>query len=203
MNVLRFVFVKKHALHEAEKPIFVIVGAIILCLVAIFNNTLQAEGKMSLTLTSTAFANGDSIPGKFTCQGNNISPPLRWQGVPQGARSLALIVDDPDAPDPRAPRVTWVHWVVYNLPVNVFDLPEDMAAAKLPPGVTIGLNDWGNADYGGPCPPVGKHRYFFKLYALNTELKSADHLTKSQLEAEMEGHILSQAELVGTYQQSR
>lgn len=158
---------------------------------------------MSLTLTSTAFANGEAIPAKYTCQGKNISPPLKWLGIPQGARSLALIVDDPDAPDPQAPTVTWAHWVLYNLPVDTTELPEGVILDKLPSGTVPGINDWGNTGYGGPCPPVGRHRYFYKLYALNTVLAAVDHPTKSQLESAMKGHILAHAELIGTYQQSR
>jgi len=175
----------------------------IFCCVAIFTDILQAEENMPFTLTSTAFAKGDSIPKKFTCEGENISPPLEWQGVPADARSLVLIVDDPDAPDPKAPRMTWDHWVLYNLPSNSTQLPEGVASSNLPSGTKEGLNSWGKTGYGGPCPPIGKHRYFYKLYALNTVLNKMDNPTKAQVEDGMKDHIIAEAELVGTYQKAR
>jgi hypothetical protein len=153
-----------------------------------------------LKIESTAFADGGGIPVKYSCEGDDISPPLAWSGVPDGARSLVLIVDDPDAPDPAAPRMTWVHWVLYNLPPETTGLPENCTAGDLPPGAGKGLNDWQRTAYGGPCPPVGRHRYYHKLYALDTLLPLMDRLTKAQVEAAMQGHILAQAELVGTYQ---
>jgi Raf kinase inhibitor-like YbhB/YbcL family protein len=155
---------------------------------------------MSLTLTSVNFAAGGEIPRRHTCEGANVSPALAWTGAPAGTRSLALIVDDPDAPDPAAPRVTWVHWVVYNLPPASAGLPEATAAAALPAGAREGLNDWRHAGYGGPCPPIGRHRYFFKLYALGTELPDLGRATKADVEKAMKGHVLARAELVGTYQ---
>ncbi|GIV60198.1 YbhB/YbcL family Raf kinase inhibitor-like protein [Rhodocaloribacter litoris] len=157
---------------------------------------------MALQLTSTAFAHGEEIPRKYTCDGEDLSPPLSWSGVPGGTRSLALIVDDPDAPDPRAPRRTWVHWVLYNLPPDAAGLPEGVEAGALPPGTRQGLNDWKRPGYGGPCPPVGRHRYFFKLYALGEVLAAPDGMTKAQLERAMEGKILARAELMGTYRRS-
>ncbi len=156
---------------------------------------------MSLTLTSAAFAHQGAIPAKHTCEGNDLSPPLAWTGLPPGTKSLALIVDDPDAPDPAAPKMTWVHWVLYNLAPSANGLPE--GASALPSGTLQGLNDWQRTGYGGPCPPVGRHRYFHKLYALDTVLPDLGRPTKVQLEKAMQGHILGQAELVGTYQKRR
>ena len=152
---------------------------------------------MALTLTSSAFANSDKIPRRYTCDGEDHSPPLAWSGVPAAAKSLALIVDDPDAPDPARPKMTWVHWVLYNLPPEDGGLPE--AVESLPPGTLEGLNDWNRTGYGGPCPPIGRHRYFFRLYALDTVLPDLHEPTKKALLLAMEGHVLEQAELVGTY----
>lgn len=153
---------------------------------------------MSLKLTSTVFAHGREIPSKYTCEGQNISPPLAWSGVPPGAKTLTLIIDDPDAPDPAAPKTTWVHWVLYNIPTSVNALPEAMK--QLPAGALLGLNDWNRTGYGGPCPPIGRHRYFHKLYALDTVLPDLDRPTKAVIEAQMKGHIIAQAELIGTFQ---
>ena len=157
---------------------------------------------MAMEISSTAFGPGAAIPSRHTCEGGDVSPPLQWRGVPAGAKSLVLIVDDPDAPDPRAPKMTWVHWVLANLPANVDGLPE--GGAKTPPaGVIQGLNDWKREGYGGPCPPVGRHRYFHKLYALDVVLRELEQPTKAQVEAAMKGHVLAQAELVGTYEKGR
>ena len=158
---------------------------------------------MALSITSTAFQHNGEIPSKFTCQGQDLSPPLQWQGVPPGTRSLALIVDDPDAPDPRAPKMTWVHWVLYNLPPETAGLPEGVPSAELPPGAKEGLNDWKRTGYGGPCPPIGRHRYFHKLYALDVVLKEMARPSKADIEAAMQGHIIAQAELLGTFQIAR
>ncbi len=158
---------------------------------------------MALKLTSPAFTEGGQIPRKYTCEGEDISPPLAWSGVPDKARGLALIIDDPDAPDPQAPRMTWVHWVVYNLPPAAHELPEDMEAAGIPEGTGFGINDWNRAHYGGPCPPIGRHRYFHKLYALDTVLEGLRNPDKAQVEAAMQGHILAQAVLMGTYEKTR
>ena len=152
---------------------------------------------MAITLASGAFRPNQPIPARYTCDGEDVSPPLAWTGVPAGTRSLALIIDDPDAPDPKHPRQVWVHWVLYNLPPDATGLAE---AAALPSGAKVGRNDWQRADYGGPCPPIGRHRYFHKLYALDTVLPDLKHPTKSQLEQAMKGHVLAQAELVGTYE---
>ena len=152
---------------------------------------------MSFTIESPAFGEGESIPPRYTCDGDDISPELHWQGVPQGTRSLALIVDDPDAPDPAAPKMVWVHWVLYDIPPDVTALPEGVTA--LPEGTREGLNDWKRTGYGGPCPPVGRHRYFFKLYALDTVLPNLGEPTKAELLGAMQGHVLGEAVLMGTY----
>jgi len=157
---------------------------------------------MTLSLNSSVFNEGGVVPSKYTCEGDDVAPPLEWDGVPDHAQSLVLIVDDPDAPDPEAPRMTWVHWVVYNLPSDVRGLPEGAMADMLPVGTKQGLNDWDNIGYGGPCPPIGRHRYFFKLYVLDTALDDLNTPTKVEVEAAMEGHVIAQAELVGTYKKT-
>ena len=154
----------------------------------------------TMHMSSAAFANHGEIPARFTCQDANQSPPLAWTDVPAGTKSLAVIVDDPDAPDPAAPKTTWVHWVLYDLPPQTTGLPEGVSPKDLPKGTLVGLNDWKRAAYGGPCPPIGRHRYFFKLYALDAVLPDLKQPTKAALEKAMQGHILAHAELVGTYQ---
>jgi Raf kinase inhibitor-like YbhB/YbcL family protein len=158
-----------------------------------------AEEPMTLKISSTAFNDGGEIPKKYTCEGDDIAPPLQWSGVPEQARSLVLIVDDPDAPDPRAPRMTWVHWVLYNLPAASGGLPEGATARDLPEGTEQGVNGWKRTGYGGPCPPIGRHRYFYKVYALDTRLEGLREPTKASVEAAMQGHVLAQSELIGTY----
>lgn len=155
---------------------------------------------MSFTLTSTAFQHNGPIPKLQTCDGRDVSPPLSWSAPPAGTKSLVLIVDDPDAPDPAAPRMTWVHWVLYNIPPTAAALAEGVAARALPPGTLNGVNDWHRTGYGGPCPPVGRHRYFHKLYALDTLLPDLKQPSKMALEKAMQGHVLAHAELVGLYQ---
>ncbi len=154
---------------------------------------------MSIRMTSSAFQHNGEIPKQYTCDGNDVSPPLQWSGLPDGTKGLALIVDDPDAPDPAAPKMTWVHWVLYNIPPAAAGLPEGVGSRDLPPGSKEGLNDWKRTGYGGPCPPIGRHRYFHKLYALDTVLPDLGRPTKAKLQKAMEGHVLGQAELVGTY----
>jgi Raf kinase inhibitor-like YbhB/YbcL family protein len=161
---------------------------------------LSGGPSMALDISSPAFGAGASIPAVYTCEGRDASPPLEWRGIPGGTKSLALIVDDPDAPDPRAPKMTWVHWVLANLPPGTSGLPEGVARGALPAGTVEGLNDWKRTGYGGPCPPIGRHRYFHKLYALDTVLDGLDRPTKSQVEAAMKGHVLAHAELIGTYE---
>jgi Raf kinase inhibitor-like YbhB/YbcL family protein len=158
---------------------------------------------MSLAITSTAFASNAAIPSLYTCEGKDVSPPLAWSGAPAGTKSLALIVDDPDAPDPAAPKMTWVHWVLYNIPSAAGGLPEAIRSTALPAGTREGVNDWGRTGYGGPCPPIGRHRYFHKLYALDTVLPELKRADKGALEKAMQGHILAQAVLIGTYQKRR
>lgn len=166
---------------------------------------IEATGMESLPmkLESTAFSHQGDIPRRFTCDGEDISTPVSWSDLPAGAKSLVLIVDDPDAPDPQAPRMTWVHWVLYNLPAVAAGLPEGVAADALPSGTLQGLNDWKRVGYGGPCPPIGRHRYFHKLYALDTLLPDLKRPTKARLEQAMQGHVLGRTELVGTYQRHR
>jgi hypothetical protein len=155
---------------------------------------------MALILTSPAFADNGVIPKQYSCEGTDISPPLQWSGAPQSTKSFALIIDDPDAPDPRAPKMTWVHWVVYNIPADAHGLPEGAAKSGLPPGAKQGLNDWKRASYGGPCPPIGRHRYFQKLSALDAVLPDLGHPTKAQLLDAMKGHVIAETQLVGTYE---
>jgi Raf kinase inhibitor-like YbhB/YbcL family protein len=154
----------------------------------------KAEGG-TMKLTSTAFGEGGMIPGKYTCDGADVSPPLKWDLLPDGTKSLALICDDPDAP-----VGTWVHWVYYDIPGNTKDLPERIASDEHPaPGGVQGINDFRRIGYGGPCPPGGTHRYYFKLYALDTLLKLSPGATKNQLIKAMENHIIGRAQLMGKY----
>jgi Raf kinase inhibitor-like YbhB/YbcL family protein len=161
--------------------------------------SLPGSAAMAMTLTSLAFKQDGQIPSQYTCEGDDISPPLAWNGVPEGTKSLVLIIDDPDAPDPKAPKLVWVHWVVYNIPPDVKGLPENASKAGLPQGTAVGLNDFKKTGYGGPCPPIGRHRYFHKLYALDTTL-DLRQATKPQIELAIKGHVLADAELIGTYQ---
>jgi len=158
---------------------------------------------MTLSLSSNAFPPAGEIPKEYTCDGEDVSPPLAWSGAPAGTKSFVLIVDDPDAPDPKAPKTTWVHWVLYEIPASATALPRAATAKSLPAGTREGVNDWKRTGYGGPCPPVGRHRYFHKLYALDASLGNLDRPTKATLERAMQAHILAKAELVGTYQRSK
>lgn len=155
---------------------------------------------MSLNLVSPAFENNGSIPAAYTCDGEDTSPELNWSGIPADAKSLVFILDDPDAPDPAAPKMTWVHWVLYNIPVTATGLARGIDDADLPEGTLQGINDWKRTGYGGPCPPIGRHRYFHKLYALDTVLPDLKNPTKIQVEQAMHGHIIEQTVLMGTYQ---
>jgi Raf kinase inhibitor-like YbhB/YbcL family protein len=154
---------------------------------------------MSLTVTSSAFEQGGSIPSRYTCEGDDTSPPLSWSGAPSGTKTFAIILDDPDAPDPEKPQRVYVHWVVYNVPSSSTSLPEN-ASKKLPLGAATGRNDWDKTEYGGPCPPIGRHRYFHKVYALDSHLTFVAPPTKNDLLKGMEGHVLARGELMGTYQ---
>jgi Raf kinase inhibitor-like YbhB/YbcL family protein len=183
----------------------------LICLVAeaaesnplgIRQETKQKKEKtfMSMSITSSSFPHNGVIPIRHTCEGHDTSPELLWTEVPAGTKSLALIMDDPDAPDPAAPKRVWVHWVLYNIPATSSGLPEGVPREDLSPGTQEGLNDWQRTGYGGPCPPIGNHRYFFKLYALDTVLPDLKHPTKAKLEEAMRGHIIATAELIGRYQ---
>ena len=153
-----------------------------------------------LAIHSPAFDHEAPIPAAYTCEAADLSPPLVFGEPPPGTKSLVLIVDDPDAPDPKAPRMTWVHWVLYDLPPDCGGLPED--AKRLPPGTREGLNDWKRTGWGGPCPPIGRHRYFFKLLALDTLLGDLGTPTKAQVLEAAEGHVLEESVLMGTYEKS-
>lgn len=152
---------------------------------------------MPFTIDSPAFHHQEPIPAVYTCEGRNLAPPLSWQNAPAGTQSLVLIVDDPDAPDPKAPKITWVHWLVYNLPADSTGLAE---GGTLPTGAKSALNDWQREAYGGPCPPIGRHRYFHKLYALDTVLPDLGKANKAALEHAMKGHVLAETQLIGTYE---
>jgi Raf kinase inhibitor-like YbhB/YbcL family protein len=154
---------------------------------------------MAFTLRSPSFEHEGAIPRRYTCQGDDIAPSLAWSGHPPATKSFALIVDDPDAPDPRAPKTTWVHWVLYNIPAATTALSEHAEARSLPQGTREGINDWKRTGYGGPCPPVGRHRYYLKLYALDVILPDLGRPTKADLEKAMSGHVLAEAQLMGTY----
>jgi Raf kinase inhibitor-like YbhB/YbcL family protein len=155
---------------------------------------------MTLSLFSSAFASGDPMPARYTGEGPDVSPPLSWHGAPAGTKTFALIVDDPDAPDPAAPRRTWVHWVAWNIPATVSSLPEAASGHAMPEGSCEGKNDSGDVGYGGPYPPIGRHRYFFKLYALDSTIGLGPGHTKAELLKAMEGRALASAELMGTYE---
>ncbi len=161
------------------------------------------EEDMSLSIESTAFVHEGEIPSKYTCQGEDIAPSLEWEGVSEDAVSLVLIVDDPDAPDPAAPKMTWVHWVVYNILLDTTGFPEGATLMDIPETARNGLNDWHRSGYRGPCPPIGRHRYFFKLYALDILLPEMKAPAKSDIEAAMEGHIIAEAVLMGTYEKTK
>jgi Raf kinase inhibitor-like YbhB/YbcL family protein len=185
-----------------KRTMFVLVLAV--CAIAAFA-LAQAKKKKpepkypSFKLESSAFVAKADIPSKHTCEGADVAPALTWGDPPAGTKSFVLIVDDPDAPDPAAPQMTWVHWVLFNIPKDARSLPE--GAKPLPTGCGEGLNDWKAAGYRGPCPPKGRHRYFHKLYALDTELALMKP-TKADLEEAIEGHVLAKGELIGTYQKT-
>ena len=174
-------------------PTFLLLGTL--------NLTAVAEEINTMNIISPVFNHQGMIPAKYTCDGSDASPPLTWSEIPANTKSLVLIVDDPDAPDPAAPRITWVHWVLYDIPPTVSGLAEG-AAGHLPPEIREGMNDFRRTRYGGPCPPIGKHRYFFKLYALDKMLGTLANASKVTVEKAMQGHILMKAELVGLYQKS-
>ena len=178
----------------------VLIGSLIISLATL--NGSQKEVHMTFQLLSKNFQHQGEIPRLYTCDGKDVSPSLSWTGPPTGTKSFALIVDDPDAPDPKAPKMTWVHWVLYDIPAGVTSLAEGIGSRDFSQGTLEGINDWKRTRYGGPCPPIGRHRYFFKLYALDTVLPDLRQPTKAALEKAMNGHILEKAELVGTYQRN-
>lgn len=177
-------------------------GLVLIVCLACVQPMAQGKGAsgMSFELSSPAFTHGSEIPARYTCEGKDVSPPLAWSGAPTGTQSLALVVDDPDAPDPAAPKMIWVHWVLYNIPPGVTALPE---GADIPAGALAGHNDWKRTRYGGPCPPIGRHRYRFKLYALDAVLPDLGVPSAASLEARLHNHVLAQSELVGTYRKQR
>ena len=157
-----------------------------------------------MNLSSSAFLQYGDIPSQYTCEGTEQSPPLAWSDIPVGTKSLALIVDDPDAPDPDAPKMAWVHWVLYNITPHSAGLDTgESGLPELPAGTLNGLNDWNQTGYRGPCPPIGRHRYFHKLYALDIVLPTLQPATKTALDKAMRGHIIAQCELVGYYKKRR
>lgn len=158
--------------------------------------------RFQLEVSSPAFAAHASIPSEHTSDGEDVSPPLAWTGAPEGTKCFAIIVDDPDAPDPAKPKRVWVHWVVYDLPATTTSLARD-ADASLPKGARRGKNDWGKPQWNGPSPPIGRHRYFHRVYALDTLLGDLGEPTRTELEHAMKGHVLAQGELVGTYEKRR
>jgi Raf kinase inhibitor-like YbhB/YbcL family protein len=155
---------------------------------------------MPLKLASPSFDNESAIPVRHTCEGDDVSPALEWTGAPRDAKSFVLIVDDPDAPDPAAPKRVWTHWVLDDMPETAGGLDEDVSPDDLPDGTREGLNDWDRTGWGGPCPPIGRHRYFHRLYALNAMLGDLGRPTKKDVEQAMEGHVLEMAQLMGTYE---
>ncbi|HJQ10076.1 MAG TPA: YbhB/YbcL family Raf kinase inhibitor-like protein [Gemmatimonadaceae bacterium] len=171
--------------------------------VAVTSTGSAGSYPMTLKVTSSAFQQGGSIPTQYTCEGKDLSPPLQWSGLPNNAKSVAMIVDDPDAPDPAKPQRVYVHWVVYNISPQTTSLAENASKSGMPSGAVQGKNDWGNTAYGGPCPPIGRHRYFFKLYALDTTLTGLQNATKADLEKAMKGHVVDSGELMGTYQKTK
>jgi Raf kinase inhibitor-like YbhB/YbcL family protein len=184
--------------------LFALAGMLFTALIA-FSTASGANAKKgaAMKITSPAFSDNEVIPSQYTCDGQDISPALEWLDLPEGTKSLVLIVDDPDAPDPKAPKMTWVHWVLYNIPPTATGLPQAIKSQDLPQGTKEGLNDWKRTGYGGPCPPIGRHRYFHKLYALDVVLPDLGTATKKEIEKVMEGHILGKAEMIGTYKRSK
>jgi len=154
----------------------------------------------AMTLTSSAFTDGGELPVAYTCEGEDVSPPLVWSGAPAGTKSFALVVHDPDAPDPAKPKRTWVHWVIVDMPASTTELAQ---GAAVPTGARAGKNDWGKAMWGGACPPIGRHRYFFTIYALDTLLPQLQAPTRDELLAAMQGHVLARGEIVGTYEKQQ
>jgi Raf kinase inhibitor-like YbhB/YbcL family protein len=176
---------------------------VLLATSAIAEEATAPSAPPPFVLRSPAFSDGGQIPIEYTCEGQDLVPPLSWTGIPKGTRTLALVIEDPDVPDPAAPKRTWVHWVVFGIPPGTDGISQGFAEQGPPPGAKQGLNDWKREAYGGPCPPIGRHRYFHTLYALDAELESLDKPTKSELETAMQGHILAKAVLMATYEKTK
>jgi Raf kinase inhibitor-like YbhB/YbcL family protein len=155
---------------------------------------------MTFSIRSPAFADGEEIPVEHTCDAEDVSPALEWSGAPAGTKTFALVVHDPDAPDPAAPKQDYVHWILYDLPASCARIPEGVGF--FPEGTREGTNDWNRTGYGGPCPPIGRHRYYFRLYALDVALGDRGQLTRAALDESMAGHVLAEAVMMGTYQRS-
>lgn len=178
-----------------EKFISIFFLSLLLYITFALNTTCTEVNKMSITITSPAFKEGGMIPKKYSCDGEDISPPLRWENIPENTKSIALISDDPDAP-----VGTWIHWVIYNIPPETSELGENIPTDNvLNDGTIQGKNDWDRIGYGGPCPPGGTHRYFFKIYALDSVLELKPGATKNELLGAMQGHILAEGQLMGKY----
>ena len=180
-------------------PKLIISITLISCFFPASGAASEEASTVTMKLASSAFEHQSDIPKQFTCDGKDISPALSWTAIPNNAKSLALVVDDPDAPDPVFPVMTWVHWVLYNIPDDSNGLTENISPQELPQGTLQGKNDWKRTGYRGPCPPRGKHRYFFKLYALDIVLPDLQTPDKAHLEKAMKGHIIAHAELTGAY----
>ena len=193
----------KHRVLPSILAAGVTAAGVVFAAAAALGEPSEGISSTTLELASKSFGNLGEIPRRFTCEGADVSPELRWSGVPEGTKSLVLIVDDPDAPDPAAPRITWVHWVLYDIPPSAKGLPEAALPAQLPQGAMQGKNSWKRTGYGGPCPPIGRHRYFHKLYALGEKLGDLGEPLKSDLLRAMKGKVLGKTELVGTYKKGQ
>lgn len=179
--------------------VFISLGCVLMLSVFSFSESAATANSDTLTLTSSAYHDGGTIPARFTCTGAGISPPLAWSGAPAGTKSFALIISDPDAPDPAAPKMTWIHWILYDIPADVHKLDAD--ATKRPPdGSRGGKNSWHHTGYGAFCPPIGAHRYVHTLYALDMVLPDLHQPDRAALKAAMQGHILARTTLTATYQ---
>jgi Raf kinase inhibitor-like YbhB/YbcL family protein len=153
-----------------------------------------------MKIYSSVFGDGQAIPSIYTCEGQDISPPLSWEDIPQNAKSLVLIVNDPDAPDPKAPKMVWDHWVLYNIDPKSSGLAQNVQKPDLPAGTLCGLNSWKKESYGGPCPPIGRHRYYHRLYALDIVLNDLASPNTAALREQMKNHVIAEAVLMGTYE---